>query len=65
MKTIEERLKSKGITKKTKHHSYDYLYKSIVELMQEYEDELKEKEPDEKITSAIKKVTRNRNFRYT
>ena len=40
MKTIDERLKSKGITLKTKHHSYDYLYKSIVELMQEYENDL-------------------------
>jgi hypothetical protein len=40
MKTIEERLKSKGITKKTKHHNYDYLYNSVVQLMQEYEEEL-------------------------
>lgn len=40
MKTIDERLKSKGITPKTKHHNYDYLYKSIVQLMQEYEDEI-------------------------
>ena len=40
MKTIDERLKSKGITPKTKHHNYDYLYKSIVQLMQEYENEL-------------------------
>jgi len=44
MKTIEERLKSKGITEKTKFHNYDYLYKSIVEIMQEYEKELIKKE---------------------
>jgi len=41
MKTIDERLKSKGITKATKFHNYDYLYKSIVEIMQGYENELK------------------------
>jgi hypothetical protein len=31
-----EILKSKGITHKTKHHDYDYLYKSILEAMEEY-----------------------------
>lgn len=35
MKTIQERLKSKGITPKTRHHNYDYLYRSIVQLMEE------------------------------
>ena len=40
MKTIEERFKSKGINPKSKYHSYDYLYKSIVELMQEYEHKM-------------------------
>ena len=51
MKTIEERLEAKGITKKSKFHNYDYLYKSIVEIMQQYEKELKENE----ITKEIKK----------
>lgn len=43
-KTIEERLKAKGITEKSKFHNYDYLYKSIIEIMQDYEKELEEKE---------------------
>lgn len=41
MKSIEEKLKSKGITEKSKFHNYDYLYKSVVEIMKEYEEELK------------------------
>lgn len=41
-KTIEQRLKEKGITDKTKFHNYDYLYKSIVKIMQDYENELTE-----------------------
>lgn len=40
MKTIEERLKEKRITPLTKNHSYTYLYKSIIEIMQEYEREI-------------------------
>lgn len=46
MKTIKERLKAKGITEKSKFHNYDYLYKSIVEVMQDYEKELEEKQTD-------------------
>jgi len=42
MKSIKERLKAKGITEKSKFHNYDYLYKSIVEVMQDYEKELSE-----------------------
>ena len=49
MKTIEERLKSKGITPKTRYHNYDYLYRSIVQLMKEYEDELVEAKNSSKI----------------
>jgi sulfur transfer complex TusBCD TusB component (DsrH family) len=41
MTVVEERLKAKGITKKSKFHNYDYLYKSIVEIMEEYEKKLK------------------------
>ena len=33
--TAEEKLKSKGITPLTKHHDYDYLYCSVVDLLQE------------------------------
>ena len=47
-KTIEEivieKLEKKGITKKSKFHVYDYLYKTIVDMMKDYEKELKEKE---------------------
>jgi len=32
----EEILKNKGITPLTKHHSYDYLYCSVVDAMEEY-----------------------------
>lgn len=46
MKTIKERLKAKGITEKSKFHNYEYLYKSIVEVMQDYEKELEEKQTD-------------------
>lgn len=35
----EEVLKKKGITSKTKYHSYDYLYNSIVEILNDCERE--------------------------
>jgi len=35
----EEILKKKGITPKTKFHNYDYLYKSVLEAMEEYKGE--------------------------
>lgn len=38
-KTIEERLKEKHILPTTRFHNYEYLYKSIVEIMQQYEKE--------------------------
>lgn len=34
--TKEEILKAKGITKDTRHHDYDYLYRSVLEAMEEY-----------------------------
>lgn len=36
LKTIEEILKSKGITPESKHHSYEYLYKSVIDSYREY-----------------------------
>ena len=36
MNKIEEILKSKGITAKTKFHNYDYLYNSIKESIEEF-----------------------------
>ena len=36
IKTKEEILKSKGITRSSKHHSYEYLYNSILESMETY-----------------------------
>ena len=36
IRTPEEILKNKGITPESKHHSYDYLYKSMLEVMDEY-----------------------------
>ena len=54
-KTIEEivieKLEKKGITKKSKFHVYDYLYKTIVDMMKDYEEKLQENE----ITKEIKK----------
>ena len=38
--TAEEKLKSKGITPLTKHHNYDYLYCSVVDLLQEQAKEI-------------------------
>lgn len=35
-KTAEERLKEKGITILTKHHSYEYLYKSFVDILNDF-----------------------------
>ena len=46
MKTIKERLKAKGINENSKFHNYQYLYKSIVDVMQDYEKELEEKEKE-------------------
>ena len=34
----QEILKKKGITPESKHHNYDYLYKSVVSAMEEYKD---------------------------
>lgn len=34
--TAEEILKSKNITPNTKHHNYEYLYRSMVDVMNEY-----------------------------
>ena len=47
-KTIEEivieKLEKKGITKKSKFHVYDYLYKTIVDMMKDYEEKLQERD---------------------
>lgn len=39
--TKEEILKAKGITESTKHHSYEYLYKSMIVAMDEYTSALR------------------------
>ena len=36
MKTKEEILKTFGITKDSKHHSYEYLYSSVIKAMEKY-----------------------------
>jgi hypothetical protein len=38
-KKAEEMLKSKGITKDSRHHNYAYLYYSALQAMQEYADQ--------------------------
>ena len=40
--TAEGMLKSKGITPLTKHHDYDYLYCSVVDLLTEQAKEIEE-----------------------
>ena len=36
MKTAKEILEKKGITTATKHHDYQYLYKAVLQAMEEY-----------------------------
>lgn len=38
--TAEEKLKRKGITPLTKHHDYDYLYCSVVDILTEQAKEI-------------------------
>lgn len=40
-KTAEAILKEKGIDKKTKHHSYEYLYASVLDAMEEYANQFR------------------------
>lgn len=39
MKTAEDILKEKGITKNTKYHNYDYLYKTFVDIINKIQTE--------------------------
>ncbi len=39
IKTIEQILKEKGITEKTKFHVYEYLYKSFIQACKDYKDQ--------------------------
>lgn len=36
MKTIEEILKDYNITKETRHHSYDYIFSKLPEIMKKH-----------------------------
>jgi hypothetical protein len=49
----QEILKKRGITPKTKHHDYNYLYKSIIIAMEEYH-QVKSKEETKKRCDTCK-----------
>lgn len=40
MKSVEETLKERGITPETKFHNYNYLYKTVVEIIQERDKQI-------------------------
>ncbi len=50
MKTPQEILAKKNITELTKHHSYDYLYKTIIKTCEEYADQFKKIEVEHNVT---------------
>ena len=45
---------SKGITPKTKHHDYSYLFKSMLESMEEYHQAKSKEEAEERYKKAMK-----------
>lgn len=42
IKSPEEILKENGITRLTKYHNYDYLYKKVVESVKKYHDQFQD-----------------------
>ena len=52
MKTREDILQSKGINQRTARHDYDYLYKSILEAMEEYHQQRSAEEAVERYEKA-------------
>ena len=48
----QEILKKRGITPATKHHDYDYLYKSVITAMEEYHLAKSKEEAEERYKKA-------------
>lgn len=49
MKTAEELLKENGITPKTMHHNYDYVYRAVCKIIEQAQIEAYDQALDDKL----------------
>lgn len=53
MKTVEEILKEKNITPETMHHNYDYLYRSVSDVIEQAQKDAYNQAIEDAVENAV------------